>query len=327
MLQCGRQAERLHRAGENPAARRRVGVVGRREAMVVLARPVAIIGDQHGIDSLAHRPPRPGIGVGIDLQMQQTIAQMRRHGGRARAIALVIACADHHPARRERMLADPVLADQRRRDVHVGEAGLRQLVEEQDALAGVGQPVRATADGAAVLDPGHAAQLGGVARREIGVDHGPAKITRDRLHHLGLADAGIAPRHRHDQRGKRSPRPHARRIVPHDRRQHGREVFDVHARHGRLLRGFLDRPSEPRARMAGARARPRRRAAEGRTPCRGRAVARYLSSLLIFLPDDLLVCRAGHCRLLRRGTRGDNSRARWCAHCTRTGWTGSRLRK
>ena len=178
MLQCGRAVERRTVLASPSCVAWRRRCRSPRSLMVVLAAPGSDCRRSASGRSPCARPSRPGIGVGIDVQMQQTIAQMRRHRGRARAIVLVIACADHHPAGRS--ACSPM------RCSRISVAAMFMLAMPACGSSSrnrmpsplVGQPVRAATDGAAVLDPRHAAQLGRVARREIGVDHAPAEITR-----------------------------------------------------------------------------------------------------------------------------------------------------
>ena len=149
------------------------------------------------------------------------------------------------------MLADAMFPDQRCGDVEVGEARLRQLVEEQDPPALGWQPVRSASHGAALRDPRHATEIGRIARGEVGIDHPPAEIVCDRLGDVALAEAGVTPRHRHQvvlDRGAFVVQAH---VVAHDRRQHGREFRDVH-RCFPFLGLNTSRPRIPSARGKGA---------------------------------------------------------------------------
>ena len=126
------------------------------------------------------------------------------------------------------MLADAMLPDQRCSDVQVGEARLWQFIEKQDPPALGRQPIRPAPHGPAVRDPRHAAQISRIARGEVGVDHLPAEIVRDRLGDVALAEAGVAPRHRHQVVLDRAAFVVQAHVVAHDRCQHGREFRDVH---------------------------------------------------------------------------------------------------
>ena len=171
-----------------------------------------------------------------------------------------VAGADDHPGGRQPVFANAVLPDQGGSDVEVGKARLRQLVEEQDPPALARQPVRPASHGAAVRDPRHAAQVGRIAGGEVGIDQLPAEIIRDSLGDVALAEARVAPRHRHQvvlDRGAFVMQAH---VVAHDRCQHGREFRDVHSCFP--LHGLnTSRPRMPFGRGKGA-AEPRARSAE-----------------------------------------------------------------
>ena len=171
-----RQVKPQHLVAGSPASWRRVGVVRRGDLVMEFLCAIAIVRDQHRVDAAGAGPFRPGIRVGIDVQMQQTVPHVARHRRRARAIVLVVAGAYHHPGGRQPVFADAVFPDQRCCDVEVGEAGLRQLVEEQYPPALGRQPVRPASHGAAVGDSRHAAEVGGIAGGEVGVDHLPTGI-------------------------------------------------------------------------------------------------------------------------------------------------------
>ena len=186
---------------------------------------------------------------------------MARYRCGAGAVVQMVAGAGDHPGRRQHVLADPVVADQAGGDVQVGHAGLWQFIKEQDPPARRRQPVGPAADGAAVGDPGQAAEVGRIAGLQVGVDHLPApfgvrgrnQVTTeipeplgDALDDLRLAEPGIAPGHRHQVVARLAAGPGSLDVLADDRAKHVREIWDVHGVRPCACRS----PWRPRARSA-----------------------------------------------------------------------------
>ena len=138
------------------------------------------------------RPGQPFVGIDPQVQDGDAVDQRRAHRAHQRAVLHAVAGRDHPGARRQRVLAEPALQQQRvERLLHVRRAG-RQLVEEQAERLGLlrQQDARRAEHRALADDARNAAD---VLRRDLRAEQRAARqarLGRRLVDHLGLADAG-----------------------------------------------------------------------------------------------------------------------------------------
>lgn len=189
----------LRLVARGPTARCRVRIASwRREPVIVVLSAEAIVGNQWEVEAAAARIPGPLAGIHLDLKVHQAIADVTGHSGSAGTGVLIVAGANDHPSRRQVMLADAMFAGQGSCNIQVRDSGLRQFVETEDAIAVDWHPIRMATDCPAVLDPSYAAEVSGIACRQLGVNEFQAEALGDGLSDVGLTETGVSPWHGHE---------------------------------------------------------------------------------------------------------------------------------
>lgn len=90
------------------------------------------------------------------------------------------------------MLTDAVFADEGRCNIQIRDTGLRRFVEIEDALAVDRHPIRTTTDRPANLHPRHAAEIGRIARHEVGIDEFQTETLGDHLSDIGFPEIRVS---------------------------------------------------------------------------------------------------------------------------------------